>query len=173
MNLIADKRRHEHFYLDAHQKIFLAMVDLYQAGHPTDILTVADRLRRLGSDSEYLQPAYLVELTESSPVTQNVEHHARIVRENYYLRRIITACQETAKKAMNYEGEVAGFIEDVEKEFLQISNAQDSKGIARVDDVLNDTITELESRLANDTGMTGVPSYFADLDKITGGWQNS
>jgi len=174
LNLIADKLKPEHFYRDAHQKIFLAMLELYNINEPTDILTVADRVTKMsGGDSEYLGPAYLVELTEQAPFTQNLEFYAKIVRERYYLRRIITACQTTVKKAMAFDGEVAGFIEDIEKEFLQISNSQDNAGIAKVQDVLNATIDELEKRLANDTGMTGVPSDFADLDRITGGWQPS
>jgi replicative DNA helicase len=173
LNLVADKLIPDHFFLDAHQQIFGAMVELYNANEPTDILTVAEKLRRLGRASEYLGPAYLVELTESSPVTQNVEHYARIVRDNFYLRRIIDACQTTVKKALAYDGGVAGFIGDIEKEFLEIANQQDHNGIYTTVDVLDATIAEIESRLNNDGRLTGVPSQFVDLDRITGGWQNS
>lgn len=173
LNLIADKLVPDQFFLDAHQQIFAAMVDLYQANEPTDILTVAEKLRRLGRDSEYLGPAYLVELTESSPVTQNIEHYARIVRDCYYLRRIIDACQTTVQKALSYDGGVQGFIGDIEKEFLEIANQQDKSGILTTVDVLDATIAELEARLNNDGKLTGVASQFVDLDRITGGWQNS
>lgn len=173
LNLVADKATPEYFYLDAHRQIFQAMVEQYHLNEPTDLMTVAEKLRRLGSESEYLGPAYLVELTESAPVTQNVEYYAQIVRETYYMRQIIDACQTTAKKAMSYDGKVAGFIEDVEKAFIEIANKQDQGGISLALDVLNDTLVELEERLNGDGSMTGVPSQFVDLDRITGGWQKS
>jgi replicative DNA helicase len=172
-NLIADKLKAEQFYLDAHRDIFQAMCELYQLNEPTDILTVAEKLRRQHADNDFLGPAYLVELTENSPFTQNIEYYARVVSEYYFLRRIINACQSTVKKAMSYDGEVAGFIEDIEKEFIAIANQQDSGGIATTHEVLDKTIAEIETRLNSDGAMTGVPSQFSDLDRNTGGWQRS
>ena len=172
-NLIADKLKAEQFYLDAHRDIFQAMCELYQLNEPTDILTVAEKLRRQHSDNDFLGPAYLVELTENSPFTQNIEYYARVVSEYYFLRRVINACQSTVKKAMAYDGEVAGFIEDIEKEFIAIANQQDSGGIATTHEVLDKTIAEIETRLNSDGAMTGVPSQFSDLDRNTGGWQRS
>lgn len=173
LNLVADKLRAEHFFMNAHQQIFTAMMELYQHNEPTDLLSVADKLRRGGEQSEYLGPAYLVELTESAPLAQNLEHHAAIVRDYYYLRRIIDACQTTVKKAMALDGKVTHFIEDVEKEFLAIANEQDRTGLRPAHEVLDNTLAELEKRLTGDGGMTGVPSQFTDLDRITGGWQRS
>jgi len=127
----------------------------------------------LHADSDYLGPAFLVELTERSPVAQNIEYYAKVVRDYYYLRRIILACQSTVQKAMGYDGSVAGFIEDVEKEFIAIANQQDVGGISTTHEVLEKTIAEIEARLNGDGKMTGVPSEFVDLDRITGGWQKS
>ncbi len=173
LNAIADKLSPEQFYLDAHRQTYAAMCELYQQNEPTDIMTVAEKLRRLHADSDYLGPAFLVELTERSPVSQNIEYYAKVVRDYYYLRRIITACQSTVQKAMGYDGSVAGFIEDVEKEFIAIANQQDVGGISTTDEVLEKTIAEIEARLNGDGKMTGVPSQFVDLDRITGGWQKS
>ena len=173
LNLLVDKLTAEHFYQDSHRQIFTAMVDLYHQSEPTDLLTVAERLRRQNAEGEYLGPAYLVELTENSPVSQNVEYYAQVVRDYYYLRRIITACQSTVRRALAYDGKVAGFIEDIEKEFIEIANQQDQAGISLAHEVLDKTIAEIEERLANDGRMTGVPSEFVDLDRITGGWQKS
>jgi len=173
LNLIADKITPEHFYLDPHRQIFEAMVEQYKIGEPTDILTVAEKLRRLHADSDYLGPAYLVELTEAAPVTQNVEFYAKVVRDYYYLRRIIDACQTTVKKAMTFDGQVSGFIEDLEKEFIEIANQQDQNGLTVALEVLEETIADLEARLNSDGEMTGVPSQFTELDRITGGWQRS
>jgi replicative DNA helicase len=174
LNLVADKIKSEHFFLDIHQHIFEAMASLYHHNEPTDILTVAERIKRNGHDSDQLGPSYLVELTEVAPLTQNIEHHAKIVRDYFYVRKIISTCQSTIRKALNHEGEVAAFVEDVEKEFLAVSNENDRAGIATMLDVLDETLEDIERRISlGDTGLTGVPSQFIDLDNVTGGWQKS
>lgn len=173
LNMIADKLASNHFFLDAHQKIFQVMLDQYQKNEPSDVLLVAEILRRSGEESEYLGVPYLVELEEVAPISQNIEHYARIIRECYYLRRIISACQTTVSKALNFDGKISSFVEDVEKEFLKIANEQDTKGIVTAHDVVDSTIEEIESRLNLEGHLTGVPSEFVDLDQITGGWQKS
>src|SRR5690606_17596783 len=101
-----------------------------------DILTVADRLRTIRHESDLLGPAYLVELTESCPVTQNIEHYAHIVRTDFYRRRVIYACQDVIKRSLACDGKVDEFIGEVEREFLQIANEHDRKGIVLAKDVL-------------------------------------
>jgi len=173
LNMIADKLLASHFFLDAHQKIFQVMLDQYQRNEPSDVLLVAEILRRSGEESEYLGVPYLVELEEVAPISQNIEHYARIIRECYYLRRIIDACQTTVAKALNFDGKISSFVEDVEKEFLKIANEQDTRGIVTAHEVVDSTIEEIESRLNLEGHLTGVPSEFVDLDQITGGWQKS
>jgi replicative DNA helicase len=173
LNVIADKLKSDQFFHDAHRKIYDGMLDLYSQNEPTDILTVAERLRRKGLDQETLGPAYLVDLTENSPVSQNIEYYAKIIADYYYLRRIISACQGTIHKAKSFDGEISHFVEDVEKEFLEITNSQDKVGLTLALQVLDSTINELEERLASEGTLTGVPSNFIDLDHITGGWQKS
>lgn len=173
LNLIADKVKPEYFFLDIHQHIYEAMASLYHHNEPTDILTVAERIKRNGHDSDQLSPSYLVELTEVAPLAQNIEHHAKIVRDYFYVRKIISTCQSTIRKALNHEGDVAAFVEDVEKEFLAVANANDRSGLSTMLDVLDETLEDIERRIACDTGMTGVPSQFVDLDAVTGGWQKS
>jgi replicative DNA helicase len=174
LNLVADKVATDDFFLDVHRRVFKAMVELDAANEPTDIVTVADRLQRSSGDGEPIGPAFLVELTEKSPVAQNVEYYAELVKDYKTLRDVIGACQSTIAKAMACQGKAVGFVEDVEREFLQISARQDRKGgIVSHIDVLNDTIAELEKRLAMDSSVTGVTSGFTDLDAVTGGWQKT
>jgi len=172
LNLVADKVTADDFFLDVHRRIFTAMVELDAANDPTDIVTVADLLQRTAGEAEPIGPAYLVELTEKSPVAQNVEYYAELVKDYRTLRDVIGACQSTIAKAMACQGRAAGFIEDVERDFLQISSRQDRRGgiISHVD-VLNETITELEKRLSLGGAIPGVTSGFTDLDAMTGGWQ--
>jgi len=174
LNLVADKVATDDFFLDVHRRVFKAMVELDAANEPTDIVTVADRLQRSSGEGEPIGPAFLVELTEKSPVAQNVEYYAELVKDYKTLRDVIGACQSTIAKAMACQGKAVGFVEDVERELLQISARQDRKGgIVSHIDVLNDTIAELEKRLAMDSSVTGVTSGFTDLDAVTGGWQKT
>lgn len=175
VNAVAERLRPKHFFMDAHGRIYEAMLTLYGANEPTDILTVADKLRQgqESADHPALSPAYLVELTENCPVTQNVEYYSEIVQRYYYLRRIIYSCQDTVKKATICDGTIGSFIEELEKEFLSIARDFDRKGLIPAHEVLPPTLDELEKRLTADGSVTGVPSGFTDLDNITGGWQKS
>lgn len=163
----------DHFFLDAHKKIFRAMVDLSSQSERADLITVADRLRSLEEDNELLGPSYLVELTENCPISQNIEHYAQIVRADFYRRRIIEACQETIRSALNYDGSIESYIERVEKEFLSIANEHDRKGIMPARQVLDSTIEQIEAKLARGDTITGVPTGFTELDRLIGGFQRS
>lgn len=173
LTLVADVLKPRHFFVDAHRRIYEAMLDLYNANEPSDILTVAEKLKHAGEEHESLSPVYLVELTENCPVTQNIEYYAELVRRYYYLRRIIFSCQDTIKKAAVSDGSITSFIEQVEKTFLEISNDHDVVGLTSARAILDNTLKELEERLTADTAIPGVPSGFTDLDNITGGWQKS
>lgn len=162
-----------HFFLDAHQKIFSSINDLSTENESVDILTVSERLRSAEGDRQYLGPAYLVELTENCPLTQNVEHYAKYVRQYFFMRRIVIACRSTAGKAMQFDGTIESFVEEVEKEFLEITSSYDRKGIVPADKVLLSTIDEIQRRIAMEGKITGVPTGFNDLDGLTGGFQPS
>jgi replicative DNA helicase len=163
--------RVEHFLFEPHQKIYAAILDLSAKSESADILTVADKLRSERSD--LLSPAYLVELTENCPVTQNIEFYAKIVRTDYYRRRVILACHESIRNATHFHGTIESYIEKVEKEFLAIASEHDRKGIQAGRAVLDATIEDIERRLANPEPITGVPSGFTELDLVSGGWQQS
>ena len=166
--------REEHFFLDAHQKIYHAINSLSSAGEAADILTVADRLRAASTqDTPYLGAGYLVELTESAPVSENIENYAQIVRKNFYLRKIVGSCQEAMAKAKGYAGGVEELIEGIEKSFLEIAGDYDRGGLVRADKVLESTIDEIQRKLESDGTTTGVPTGFKRLDSLTGGFQPS
>ena len=175
LNQVTDKLRSKHFFVDVHRNVFEAIVELDASNEPTDIVSVSDKLVRSGySATEYTGATFLIELTERAPVSQNVEYYADLVRDYFYLRQIIGACQQTMARAMACQGRAAGFIEEVEKEFLSITNEQDRQGgLVPHIDVLNSTLIELEARLALDGALAGVPSGFTDLDSLTGGWNKS
>ena len=173
LTLVEGMLQPKHFFLDAHIKIYEAILELSSLGELPDIVTVAEKLRQFDGDENYLGPRYLVDLTENCPYTQHVEFYSNIVRRYFYLRKIIQACHETIDGAMRCDGNVEEYIEDIEKEFLSISSEYDRKGIVRADEVLKSTVEEIQKSLEADGNITGIPSGFVDLDELTGGLQGS
>jgi replicative DNA helicase len=173
LNFVEEKLDPEHFYSEAHRKIFTAIITLSAKSESVDIVTVSEKLRELQVETTLVSPAYLVDLTENCPVTQNIEHYAKIVRRYFYLRRIITACKTTMDAALSCDGSVERFVEDIEKEFLSITKEYDRKGIVQADKVLEATIEDIQRRLEREDEITGVTTGFKRLDQLTGGLQKS
>jgi replicative DNA helicase len=163
----------DHFFSDAHRRIYSVICQLSANSEVADILTVADRLRSTKDGVEPIAPAFLVELTESCPVAQNVEYYAQIIRTDYYRRQIINACQDTIRDAKAFEGSIDGFIERIEKEFLSIASDNHKKGIILASEVLESTIEDIQRRIESEDRITGVATGFTDLDQMTGGFQKS
>jgi replicative DNA helicase len=163
----------QHFFADVHRRVYTVILGLSAQNEVADILTVADKLRAKGENEEEIGPAYLVELTESCPVAQNIEYYAQIVRTDFYRRRIISACQETITDARAFEGSIDQFVERIEKEFLAIANEHDRRGIMLAGEVLDSTIEDIQRRIENEDRVTGVPTGFSDLDMLIGGFQSS
>lgn len=146
------------------------MLVLYGEGSSPDVLTVAAALRGEDRDNPYLQAAYLAELMNSAPVAQNIDAYVEIIRKDYFLRNIIRTCQETINKAMGFQGSIEGYVEEIEKQFLAITESYDNKaGIVDAGRVLKSTIEMLEKRIKSEGTVTGVPTGFNDLDAMTGG----
>lgn len=174
INVLADLLKPNQFFMEAHRQIFEAMLALDQNNEPTDLLTVAEKLRSSASEGgEAPSPAFLVDLTENCPVAQNIEYYAEIVKSHFLRRKVIQACQKVMKLAVEGQSPVDSFIGEIEKEFLNLADQDDKTGLVPVKDVLALTIKELEERITRSGELTGVPSGFADLDRITGGWQRS
>jgi replicative DNA helicase len=173
LNGVSDGLLPEHFFQDVHRTIFSVILDLDAKGQPTDIVTVAERLKGI-QGAEDIGPGYLIELMESAPVAQNLAFYAKIVRDNASLRKLISVCQTTISRATGYDGQVEEFLDTIEKQVIDLFAEQDRQGgIAKADSVLIETIQELEDRLAMAGKPTGVASGFKDLDQITGGFQKS
>lgn len=170
LNLISGLVGSNFFFVDAHTKIYESILIVSGRGESPDIVTVAEELKSFQADnSTKLGIAYLVELTESAPVTENMEYYGNIIRKYYYLRRIISACQTTIQSAMSHEGSIEGYVEEIEKEFLSITDQYDTKGIIKADKVLESTIDQIQQRLESDGTVSGVPTGYTELDAITGG----
>jgi replicative DNA helicase len=173
LNQVVDILRPEHFFLERHHRIFSSMVQIFNESNGVlDVVTLADRLQASEAASDSIGMPYLVDLMESCPVAQNIEHYAEIVRRMYFLRQIIHTTSGVQKRAMECDGTLESFVEDVEKELLSITSAQDRRGLMPASRIVEMTIDQIQTALDRDpNSLPGVPSGFRDLDELTGGWR--
>jgi replicative DNA helicase len=165
----------EHFFADAHRRIFEVMMELDANNDPIDLVSVMEKLKRgANSQGQEIGAGYLIELMESAPVAQNAFYYATQIKKHAYLRRIVAMGQSVSARASTADGDVTEFLGDFEKEIMSIFSEQDRQGgIMSASDILDSTLEEIEKRIESKGAPTGVASGFRDLDALTGGFQRS
>jgi replicative DNA helicase len=170
LSAVVDILKPQSFYKDAHQRIYAAIVTLFTNSEPIDMLTVKSQLARSG-DLEFVGGAsYLAELTMKVNSAANIEYHSRVVTEHSLKRSLITMATAILKKAYEDTTDVFQMLDETEQELFGISESNIKKNTARMNDIVTQAIKELEQK-KNQEGLTGVPSGFTSLDRLTSGWQ--
>lgn len=165
--------RPESFYIEAHQHICSAIIDLFNKTQPIDLLTVTEKLRAMGSLEAVGGYYYVAELTQRIVSTANVETHARIVSEKHIQRELIRVSTRIIQNAYDDTTDTFDLLDEAEKNLFFITDNLLSKKTELLSELLNRTINELEILKNKGEGLTGVPSGFTSLDRLTGGWQAS
>ena len=163
----------EDFYRSAHQKIFNVMLKLNDEGKAVDLITVTEDLAATKSLEEVGGVTYLSELAGSVPTAANVEYYARIVEEKSLLRRLIRTATNIAQEGYSREDEVDELLGEAEKNIMAVAQRKNSGSFENIKDVLVRTYDNIEV-LANRKGdVTGIPTGFAELDRMTAGFQRN
>ena len=163
----------ECFYVEAHQRIFRAMQSLANKSQPIDILTIAEELRTK-EELEMVGGAYYVtKLTNSVVSSANVGAHARIILQKFIQRELIRISGEIIGDAYEDSTDVFDLLDDAESKLFEITNNHLKKNFETIDSVLVKTIQRIEDLRHKNEDVTGVPSGFTHLDKVTYGWQNT
>ena len=161
------------FYHNAHAALFRGMTSLFERNTPVDVVTVAD----LFKDSEALSSvggvSYIGELAEATPTAANIAYYARIVKEKAIMRRIITAASEIAEAGYGPVESVEDFIDGAEQRIFEVTQARAKKTIFALKDIIKDTFETIEHLYEKKTHVTGIPTGFTDLDRLTAGFQDS
>lgn len=157
------------FYREAHRVIFTAIIELYNKNEAVDMVTLTDVLRRDNKLEDVGGIAYVTSLANAVPTAANVKYHADIVSEKSVLRQLVRVSTEIA--AMGYEAndEVGVLLDTAESRILEIASRKKKSDFTPIEDVLMDSVKGIEKLLENKGGLTGLPSGFADLDKLTSG----
>ena len=157
------------FYREAHRVIFNAMLELYNKNEAVDMVTVTEILKRDNKLEDIGGIAYITSLANVVLTAANVKYHADIVAEKSVLRQLVRVSTEIA--AMGYEAndDVGTLLDTAESRILEISNRKKKADFTPINDVLMESVQNIEKLLNNKGGLTGLPSGFADLDKLTSG----
>lgn len=163
----------ESFYLDAHQNIYEAIVDLFNDSQPIDIKTVTHQLRKMGKLELVGGAYYVAELTTKVNSAANIEYHARIIAEQSIKRELIRISSEIQKDAYEDTIDVFKLLDRAEQSLFDVSESHIRKNYDKMNALMHQAINELEVRRNQKDGLTGIASGFTALDRVTSGWQPS
>ncbi len=165
--------RPEHFYSEAHKLIYEAIVDLFKNSEPVDMRTVVNQLRKNGK-LELVEGAYkIAELTSKVSSAANIEYHARIVIEMAIKRNLIEIASQIHHDAYEDTTDVFELLDKTEQGIFQISDTNLRKNYDTMKSLMFQAIQELQEKKNHKDGLTGIPSGFSKLDRVTSGWQRS
>ncbi|MGX7347876.1 replicative DNA helicase [Aerococcus vaginalis] len=162
------------FYRRAHQLIFSVMQQLNDRQEAVDIETVQaelDRQNQLENINNLDGGDYIYKLAEGTPTAANAEYYAKIVEEKAMLRRLITASNEIAQTAYEEQDALDDILDNAEKKILNVSERRNRGDFTHIGDVLDISLNEIEELSKNHSAVTGLPSGYPDLDRMTAGLQ--
>ena len=171
---VGDLLSERDFYRYEHRMVFTAIGTLVNASKPADVITVFEQLQNLGKAEEIGGLSYLNSLAQYVPSAGNIRRYAEIVRERSVLRKLVTASDEISTNAFNPKGRpVAAILDEAEQKIFNIGEegARNKQGFQAMDTLVVDLLDRVQEMADNPNDVTGVPTGFYDLDRMTAGFQ--
>ncbi len=162
------------FYRYEHKQVYAAIGALVNASRPADVITVYEHLQSLGKAEEIGGLGYLNALAQYVPSASNIRRYAEIVRERSILRKLVTASDEIATNAFNTQGRaVAQILDEAEQKIFNIGEegSRMKQGFQAMPQLVVDLLDRVQEMADNPNDITGVPTGFYDLDRMTSGLQ--
>ncbi|MDR3203006.1 MAG: replicative DNA helicase, partial [Bifidobacteriaceae bacterium] len=167
---VVEVLRAEDFYRAAHETVFAAVMDLYGAGEPVDAITVAAELTRRGDIARIGGAGYIHDLIASVPTAANAGYYAQIVRERAILRRLVEAGTRITQLGYSTEGDdVQDLVNTAQAEVYAVTEREASEDYKPLGMLVEPLLDEIEAIKANSGSMSGVPTGFPNLDRLTNG----
>lgn len=170
---VADLLRPESFYKDQNRMVFEAIRALAAKDQPIDMLSVAEKLKSLGNLDQAGGPAYLSELTRKVASTAHLFYHAQIVAQKATARELIQMAAQVEEAAYDETQDVEELMQVAESNIFEISQRAQKRDVTQIDPVIAEAFDRMKKASKNEGNISGIPSGFKDLDKITSGWQKS
>ncbi|XAH25104.1 replicative DNA helicase [Xylophilus sp. GW821-FHT01B05] len=171
---VGDLLKEDNFYRFEHQLIFTAISVLINGSKPADVITVFEHLQSQGKAEEVGGLVYLNQLAQYVPSASNIRRYAEIVRERGILRKLVTASDEIATNAFNPQGRpVAKILDEAEQKIFNIGEegSRMKQGFQSMDTLVVELLDRVQEMADNPNDITGVPTGFIDLDRMTSGLQ--
>ncbi len=159
------------FYRESHAKIYRAALALYAKGEPVDAITLVDELETRGELENVGGRGRVHELASLVPATANAAHYARIVRETATLRGLIDAGSEIARLGWERPGETTDLVDRAEQVIFDLSQSRVTGEFAHIETLLKESFERITALYESGADLTGTPSGFRDLDRLTSGFQ--
>lgn len=170
---VVDLLKPDSFYKEAHKVIYQAILELFSESQPIDMLTVTNQLRKSGKLEVAGGAFFITELTSRVSSAANIEYHARIIMEQSMKREMISIASEIQRDAYEDTTDVFELLDKMEQSLFEISEKNIRKNYSDMRSIMKEAIMELEAKKGQKDGLTGVPSGFTALDRVTSGWQKS
>jgi replicative DNA helicase len=161
------------FYSPAHKCIFKAMVALFEKNEPHDLITLTNYLKDDNSLEDIGGAAYLANLTSIVPVTANISSYAKIIRQKAVLRKLINVNTDIAGRCYEEQGEIDQLVDEAEQAIFDIAGQKDSQKFTPLKDIIPDAFAKVEQLYKRKELITGVPTGYFEIDKMTAGLQPS
>ena len=173
LTMVIDILKTDVFYKDAHQIIFSAIHRLFAKSEPVDILTVVNELKSTGELDIVGGPYYITQLTNRVASTANIEYHARIISQKYIQRELIKISSEIIKEAYEDTTDVLELMDKAEKNIFSVSESNLRRSNDDMHSLIREAISNIERAKNKDGYLSGIPSSFTEIDRVTSGWQKS
>lgn len=170
---VADLLRPEVFYNDKHRLIFEAIRALAAKEEPIDLMTVGEKLRQQGTYEEAGGTVALVELTRRVASTAHLRYHAQIIAQKATARDLIAMAARIEEAGYDETQDVEDLMQQAEAGIFEISQRSQKRDVMQVDEVITEALRRIDIASKNEGNISGVPSGFSGLDKLTSGWQRS
>lgn len=163
----------EYFYKESHQKIFSAITDLVTEHNPVDIYTVAEELKKHNQLDEVGGPYYLSQLTMRVAAASHLEYHSKVLTQKFIQRELITTSYGILRDAFDDTIPADELLDASQQKLFQLGEMNLRRDTRPVRSVLGEVLDELSDVQTRDDGLSGLPSGFTSLDRMTLGWQKA
>ena len=170
---VCEELTEESFYIDAHSKIFETLKELYNAGIAVDITTVTDKLKNKKLLKAVGDVDYLLEIVNSVPTAANIDYYINIVNEKAVLRNLIDTATSIESEAYMGDATINETLDDAERKILNVAKNRKTSEFKTMAEALSKAQSDLEKISENGGEITGAPSGFYDLDKVTTGFHEN
>ena len=171
--MVAELLKPQSFYDHRHELIYKAIVELSAAQKPVDVMTVQEQLERTGELEEAGGLPYVLQINSQVSSSAHLVYHAQIIAQKSLARQLITFSSFVQTKAFDPTIDVQDLMQEAESQLFTLSQANVKKDYTQIDPIIGKVYDLIQEASKRDGNMSGLPTGFSELDKITNGWQKS